>query len=493
MDTAFDYVYGLPGGGTYFMDANVVIASGVDFAVSDIVVMGSHILVNNGVVDTDIEICDGCRLEIYNRGVFSADFSLGNNASVVQVMSDADDLSGLDINVDYSIRVDSADGLRLSDIMRVGLAANEILLTDSFIVWDEYNFDTNMLKLFGDIKLEFNDIETALGRVVLSDVSPDAYVQIMYGGVVNPLFALKTYVDGSDVYSVLVRETDYTKILDKNLGGFINSLRGRDETTGVLSVLDNAISIDGINQIMADSVRIAPINLMNYVSVINAFNLNGFNSGFGVRGDYIVFDDFSSYGVTTGVNMDARDIRLGVRLYSSLMSMENFGDSFSGVMLGGDIDTFYESDMGFMRGRIGANMTQFNIYGVFDGVSSVDNPVGYSSYVAFDIGRRNEFDNGIHLSPYVGGTVNWVNILGQNESEYVGRFGADVGYDFEEMGIKYDYAVRMSFDTNADLFIGGRVEFMSVWDSVGGYAEAGYINNKTGQGYKISAGVNFAF
>lgn len=489
MDTSFDYIYGMPDSGTYFMDANVVIASGVDFAVSDIVVMGSHILVNNGVVNTDIDICDGCRLEIYNRGVFSADFSLGDNASVVQVISGVDDLSGLDINVDYTIRVDGADGLRLSEVMRVGSVASEVLLADSFVVWDMYNLDTTKLKLLGDIKLEFNDIESILGRVVLSNVSPDAYVQIVSDGIVNPMFALKTYVDDSNVYSVLVRETDYTKILDNNLGRFVNSLRTDSSAYGLLNALDNAMSMDSLNQIMADSVRIASINLMKSVAMFNAFNMNDFSDGFGMRANYVMADEFDVYGLM----LDASVSDTGVCLYTNRISAENYGDVFSGMMFGGDARVRYENNVGFVRGMIGGNITLFDISNVFDEAVSVDNPTGYSMYGAFDIGRNIYSDNGFFVSPYVGGTLNYMKILNQNESDCLGRAGVEAGYNFEMLGIKYDYTVRANIDTNTDVFIAGRIGFMSLIDMIGGYAEVGLIDNKIGQGYKISAGLDFVF
>ena len=61
------------------------------------------------------------------------------------------------------------------------------------------------------------------------------------------------------------------------------------------------------------------------------------------------------------------------------------------------------------------------------------------------------------------------------------------------LGIIYDYSVRANIDTNTDVFIAGRIGFMSLIDMIGGYAEVGLIDNKIGQGYKISAGLDFVF
>lgn len=45
--------------------------------------------VNNGRVNTTFSVCDGCQIFIHNRGDFVADFSLGNNSRVIQVVAGA--------------------------------------------------------------------------------------------------------------------------------------------------------------------------------------------------------------------------------------------------------------------------------------------------------------------------------------------------------------------------------------------------------------------
>lgn len=489
MDAAFESIYSMVGDGTYTMDQNVYVVSGGEFAVSDIVVMGSHIIVNDGFIESDIEINDGCRLEIYNRGIFNASFSLGNNASVVQVISNESDLSSIDFDVNYSVRIDGVDGLRLSDIMRVGSGAEEILLTDSFVVWDVYDLNLDNLKLSGDIKLKFNDIESIQGRSIISNVAPGAHVQIVSDETQKTIFAINTYVENENLYMHLVRETDYTKIFDNNLGGFINSLRLDGSANGLVDALDDAISMDDVDKIMAESVRIAPINLMDSVTIINMFNMNDFGDGFGVRGTYVMADDLDVYGVA--FNTDVSNI--GVRIYANGISTENYGDKYSGLMFGGDLRAHYENDIGFVRGMVGGSVTSFDISNVFDGIKAIDNPTGYSMYAVFDVGRRFEFDTGFYFAPYFGGTVNYVAVLNQNESEYLGRTGVEAGYSFEMLGIEYDYSVRTNLDTNTGAFIAGRIGFMSVMDMIGGYAEIGYINNEIGQGYKITAGIDLKF
>ena len=136
MDAVVDYIYGLNNSGTYFMNTDVVVVAGANVSVPDIVVLSSLTLENNGVVDAGINLCDGCRLEIYNRGVFNANFTLGDGASVVQIISTSSDIKPISVNMDYNLHVLGADGINLSDVVRVGEKANEILLSDSFVVLD---------------------------------------------------------------------------------------------------------------------------------------------------------------------------------------------------------------------------------------------------------------------------------------------------------------------------------------------------------------------
>jgi hypothetical protein len=164
-------------------------------------------------------------LEIYNRGRFNADFNLQNNASIVQVVSQSSDLNKIDFNVDYSVRVDNADGIKLSDIIRIGANAKEVLVRDSFVVWDVYDIGMLDIKLNGDIRLEIQDVESVIKIPLLYDVSPYARVRVVSSAGLNPMFAVNTYVENDNLYAHLVREQDYTRFMDYNVGLFINSLR----------------------------------------------------------------------------------------------------------------------------------------------------------------------------------------------------------------------------------------------------------------------------
>ena len=493
MDTAVDYIYGMNNSGSYFMNTDVVVVAGAKVSSADIVVMGSHVLENNGIVSSDIDVCDGCRLEIYNRGVFNAKFTLGDGASVVQVVTDDIDINPLGINVDYNLRVIDADGIKLSDIMRVGEDANEILLRDSSVVWDVANSENANLKLSGVIKLEFDDIKSVIGRPIVSSVTTDTYLYVTTNGVLAPMFSMNSYVENGSAYLQLVRETDYTKFLDNNLGEFINSLDADLSAIGLRYRLDNAMSMNEIDKIMADSVRIAPINMMDTVAVINAMDMNSFDYETGAGGNYTVIDDNYAYGVFANGNINLGKFSAGIRGYANSLSLIDSFDVFSGFMFGGNVYAKYEDDSNFVRSMIGGNITRFDITNVFDGWRGVDNPTGYSIYGAFDAGHRFEFRDGFMVSSYVGATVNYMTILHMDDSIFSGRIGVDAVYGFKVLGIKYDYAIRTVLNTNNEISLGGRIGFMSEFDMVGGHVAIDYLNSEAGRGYRISAGMNIKF
>ncbi len=480
---------------TYLMDKDVVVHSYAEFNVPDIVLVGSRVLENSGdvFVSGQIEVCDNCRLEIYNRGGFNASFKLGNNASVVQVVSENRDLNAIDFNVDYDILVVNADGINLSDVMHLGDAARKIYLRDSFVLWDVGNINSHNLSLDGDIRLGLDNIESILNVPILMDVSPDTYVQVVSGGLINPLFAMKTFVENDNTYVKFIRETDYTKFLDSNLGVFINSLRADDGANGLVVALDNALSMDDINKIMADSVRIAPINMMDSVTAFNVFDMNDFNCENTFGASYMLFEDAAIYGAVLRGGINVGQMDAGVGVYANLLNATDSFEEYSGFMIGANLVGKYENDFGFLRGKVGGNMTRFDMANVFDGTKSVDNPVGYSLYGAIDVGHNFRPTNDLSVAPYVGIGTNHIEILRDAETKYFWRIGTDVSYSFEMLGIKYDYGVRFGLVSNGDLIVGGRAHFMSDMDMIGGHVGIDCIDNKNGRGYKITAGVDFKF
>ena len=222
-------------------------------------------------------------------------------------------------------------------------------------------------------------------------------------------------------------------------------------------------------------------------------DMNNFDYKTGVGAKYSVVGDSYVYGATANGSITIENFSVGVRGYANLLTLTDSFDRFSGLMVGGNVYAGYEHNFNFIRGLIGGNITRFDIANVFDGETGVDNPTGYSIYGAIDSGYKLGFGNGLLFVPYVGMGTNNMAILNANDSVFAGRVGVDILYEFEVLGIKYDYAIRATISTNDEIVLGGRIGFISGFDMVGGHVAVDYVNNKIGRGYKISAGMNFVF
>ncbi len=479
----------------YVINDSVKIESGVRVVAPDIYIDDAVWIENHGTIIADkITVCDGCELKIINTAIIDADFVLGNGARVVQVISGTEHLAQIDFgNADFKVRVSDADGISIANLLKVAGTASEIDVYNSKLILDIEDLNNYNITFHEDVFLHVNYPENIPGDSVIDNVPSDVRVFVDTNAN-NPLMSMQTYVDKDKLYVKMVRETDYVKIMNNSaVGRYLNSLRGVSDADSFMSVMDNAQNMDELGKIMSDSVRMTPINLMNSVAVFNAFDLNNFNYGIGVGTEYIYSDVTDIYGAHLYGEISVGDFVMDTGLYLNRLNASDGIENYSGIMFGGWLAAKYEANVGFVRGKIGGNLTQFDISNVFDGHDGTDNPIGYSGYAVFDIGRRFDFANDVYVSPYVGGAVNYMTVLSYDCLDFVGRGGVDAGYEFEMLGIKYDYAIRLNIDSGLNVFAGAYIGFVSELDMVGGHVNFGYVNNETGQGYKISAGVDFKF
>lgn len=480
------YVYA-----TYMMDSSIMVADGVDLYAPNISVMGSYTIENFGIITGNINVCAGCQLTIHNMGTFNASFGLESGASIVQVVSNPADMNLVEFDTHYELHVVGADGLDLSDVLTFGTDADSILLRDSFIIWDVYDANLDKLNLDGNIKIKINNIDAYSNVPILSDVPDDVNVRIVTDES-NLLFAVRTYVADNNLYVTRVRETDYIKILDNDVGAFINYLRNDGAAAPLLDALDSATTIDAINSIVQNSGRISPINLMKPIHMFNDFEMLNFNSDVGVGTDCLLSDDFYLTGVNLAFGADIDKFKFGVRTYLDYLSATDSFDEFSAYVIGMTAHGNYHVHDILVRGALGANISAFDMDNVFDGNGASDNPYGFSWYSAMDVGYVYSIDD-VFIMPYVGMATEYMKILSDNDRILSMRGGLNIGYRFNVLGISYDYSVYTNLDTDGDVVTGVRVGFMSDMDMIGGHGEIGFIDNEIGRGYKIAAGIDFKF
>lgn len=213
--------------------------------------------VNNGGVNTTFSICDGCQIFIHNRGDFVADFSLGNNSRVIQVVAGADEWNPIDSDVKYTLMIDGEDGLNLGNGFNVD-ALNNIILKDSVLnISDVILMSGVNIDLRGDIVLMADDFGGLYDMPIIGNVSGDGRVRIVSNNE-NPLYADVSYLVDNQLFVKRVRETDYKKIFDNDMGLFLNNLRIQRPDDGLVRALDIAPDMDALHRVMARSVRMNP-------------------------------------------------------------------------------------------------------------------------------------------------------------------------------------------------------------------------------------------
>ena len=446
--------------------------------------------INNGRVYTTFSICDGCEIFIHNRGEFTADFVLGNNSKVVQVVSGADEWNPIDADEKYTLMIDGADGLNLGNGFN-GDALNNIIVKDSVLdISDVILMGGVNIDLRGDIVLVADDLTGLYDVPIIANVSGDGRVRVVNK---NPdiLYSDVVFLFDNKLFVSRVRETDYAKIFDNDLGVFLNNLRGQNSGNRLLRALDVATDMDSINDIMARSVRMNPEFLLRPVRMLGEFNkfTTGGRTGIGADFDFVFSDDFYSYGVGAGFVGSVDGVNVGLRLYVGDMEYESDLDSFRGVYygLGFGADYLMKNNL-FVRGMANVMRFDFDMGDVFYNDEVINNPsVAYVGGVA-DFGYRHEFADSFYIAPFVGlGTVGTV-VADVSDINIRVRVGMEAGYSFKMLGLSYDYGVGINANSDNEIMMNATVGFWSVYDGAG--ANAGFAVSRMFDicSYKISIG-----
>ena len=477
----------------YNITESTFVAPGVYVEAPDIYITDSLLLDNAGTIIGNINVCQKCQLDIINSGELNVVFSVADGAIVNQIISNKAHMVSIDLDSGLNLTVqDMPDAVSFTDILNVSGDADVITFRNTNVIWDSPGFITSNVKFEENVVLRVTDSMKIIGVPLIDNVSVVGNLTID-ADINNPMFEVVPCVDNGTMYLGLVRQTDYTKFMDYDVGYFINSLRYDAYADSFIDALDGAQSVDVINEIMAESVRMSPINMMDVVRVFNMFDANDFGNDLGVGATYILGDDFNLYGGGLIGRFGLTDLEIGASMYLNLFDATDKYDEYNGKMFGAKIYTKYNFDNMLFRGLIGGNITKFNLDNIFDGKTSVNNPDGKSIYGSMDLLYKFYDDNSVYAFGYAGTYYGWASILENKVTDNFGRFGAEVGYTHEIMGLRYNYSLNFGVTTDVDLMFGVRARYQSVIDSIGAHASIDFIDNKIGRGYKIAAGIDFKF
>lgn len=481
---------------------DVVIGDGINLAVKDINIAGSSVLVNYGNITSSVNVCDNCDVYVLNRGNFDGKISVGDNSEFYQIIKKDSDISYLDVDGDINVLVIDADMVSLPAVMSLG--ATKVILNNSSVYLSpgvaSFGARANSpIEIVGTVTVHLDDFDNLTDVPLMTNISGGGTVAIM-SDAVDRLHALTGYLADGNLYAKLIRETDYVKILNNDVGKFLNLLRGDSPDDKLLAALDAADDMDELNAIMARSVRLHPIKLMNPVRGLYRFGdyfapmASDAIADFDASAEFVMADDFGFYGVVGRTGLRPTDKlsftlsgRLGVMEFSSDL------DDFDAETYGMNFAVAYTDDVLFGRADFGFVYSRFDTGMVFDGTDAVYNPAGRMFYGGADIGLRLNLFSEFYIAPSVGLYFDKADVAGAADNAVFVRGIVDASYKISGDGLDYDYGVRFIANGNGGIGVMARVALWSGWDGAGGDAMIGITHDEYCTAARMSVNLRFTF
>lgn len=489
--------YNLHGAVNVF-DDDVIILENVIVSPDKLVVDGFVVVENHGDIQTDIFVSDGSRLVLRNTGKINSVFNLGNMAVLYHKITNKDEMKAVDINANYTTFVESAETLSLTGVMDVANNSDKVYIQNTVINIDGIPCDTQKRVELGDsVTFVLGDITGIYDGVLLDDVRGVTQANFIINNQ-NSLFSNYGYIENNKLHVRHVRETDYTKIFNSNLGVFLNSTRAAGKYDSLFVNLDNAMSFTELDAIMQDSVLFNPDKLFESLYILNALNFADRDFEYeNLGGEIFGFasDSFYAYGLGAnfGFNL-SEDLSVYAMFQMGTLDYKEYLDMFSGSIYGLNIGAKYlfYSDM-FVHGDIGLLALDTDIDAVFYDNKEIKQPWAKSWYINTDVGRLFRFDDFLSLTPFAGFRADYYSVDTYNDSKANLYIGTDVGFDTEFSGIKYFYSARGAFNTDMYFMLNGKIGIWSVVDAMGGDLSASISNTGNVLSYKVALNTRIAF
>ena len=367
--------------GDYNINSHTTITSNGSLAGGVVDVSGGWTIINYGSITSDINICDYCNVRIENIGTYNADTTLGSGATITQVINNSNDiteLNGIGVGL-YNVEIsDSGVPLNLGDILaNTGNAAGYNLLSAKLQIDNIVTIDKPIV--LNGITLLYVDAAIDTDTLVFNNVSGDGIIRVSDENV-DSLHLVQAYKNGGGVYLRLVRSGNYGRILNNDIGRFLNNLREKSPDDKLLRRLDNADNEQELKRIMSHSVRIHPIKMMNTIKALYSHKTAEtmrieHDYGFGIMPDFIFSDKIRIFGIEPNTNLKLDD-SLHMKIYGHFSYLEYADDisEYSGVSFGGGADAVYDLSLNnFIRAYGGLNYTAFNSGPVFNGSGETEN------------------------------------------------------------------------------------------------------------------------
>lgn len=482
-------------GGDKYVSTDIIIGNADIYSPDSLHILGNVHLENNGVLETDIFVHDDATLIIENHGNVNSVFKLGNNAQIIQSISDSNDMNLIDFNVPYSVLIDDANVLPLVDVINVANGAEKIILSDSIFDINGVGENTvDNIELRGDIFLIADDTDGLRNTPFMTGVSGTGIVHVISRNS-NPLFADVAILRDGNLYLERVRELDYEKVFDNDMGRYLNSLRIKNKNDKLLYALDSVNDIDSFYSVLRHSARFNNKMLARPLRILSAFNR--FESGGVTSADVwgVMSDDFYAYGIGAGVHDNIMsNLNVGIGVGIGKIDYDADYDVYAGDLFGADLSALWNlNDSIAVRGIAGLLYQNADVGDVFYGNQVYENPDVIMWDLKADVGYKIGFAGMFDLDAYVGTNFNGYSVTDFVDNDFNLYSGVNLVYEFDAMGIKYDCRIGANVNTDSDVGVHGSIGFISDMDMVGGNLGVSAIHMLDVMTYKLSLSVRFLF
>ncbi len=485
----------------YNIFSDTVFNDSGEYKFDSINVNNSVFVHNQGALSADFYIADNVSLTLKNSGNIHGTFYLGENAELTQIISSPADVTFINVAGNFNIVVSDANNIPLNALMNSD--ADHITIHDSSLVLYNsasvayYKNSSPAIEISGNVNIFLSNNFEISDIPVLSNLSGIGNISV-YAYNNNPLYKILPNIIDGNLYLSSVRETDYTKILNDPVGGFINTLRDINPRDPLVTALDNAGDLNAINDIISDSVSVNPINIMRPVRAINsllAADRIPDDPGMEIQSLYIVSDTINGYGIFgRGHIMAGNNTNIAIAGYSYTTDYDDDINMFSVLAYGGNIKVFHRiNDTYSISAVTGATFAESRTGPILNKSNITRNPAGISLYGRADI-TTTIYSSGItRVMPFAGIGYDRATVLSDTDFNLTGHIGIDTEYSFEIDGIIYKSDMRIGFDTSGNINANGKISFKSVMDNIGGDIGIGVIRYDDVNGIIIRTGISVGF
>ncbi len=479
----------------YYYSGNVVIGDN-DVIDGNVYITDDTVIENNGIIRGNIIFNDAYNLSITNHNVIESNFMSAPGATVTQIVSNQNDIYGIDNLNNHVLKVQNANMLNMADLIAIAGGVSEMDITDSvLILGDDLSYFTAPIYLNHNDTLFINGTNLTQSCTLLSNIHGAPYMELTD---IDPMYVATPDIDGGALKITLLRQTNYSLVFDGPLGQYLDGLRNANADDKLLRKLDNAATRSAMHNVLNKSGRVNPIKLLEPIQIVNALNdvrvFNNADSMANIVPMYISSDEFNVIGGALNILGEVDDnIFARVGLFGGRMNYSGDLDEYHSWLYGANVDVAY-MDKDFYVGTYTTFLySKFSDMSVFDNGKIVKNPSGFTGRFGFDAGPVFEISDEIKITPFVGGTIDYAKILNNHNTDFNARGGIEFTVNTTQDGNKYDAGMRTFVQTDGGIYAMIYSDMLSVADGIGGGINLGALYNNSVLSYKIGADINILF